>query len=189
MFTDVIFTNPGLDARASIGFYQSHSGPGNLFRIIRECPGLWSHRFRIPWKLGFRFVKPSGSIGPYYPLKASCRTEKMQYLISRDGTMTVQESYGNGRHIFDFHQAKGNAYSGVRLYRGNLLIAERQLIAGSARLETDHLITAMLISPNENSISGRDPMSITVDITGLRSIHLSCDMRDGKPIVSHVQRW
>ena len=195
MFTDVYFTNRALP-HAGIAFHHGQvlAGPvcGPVFKAIR-CPYGWMHRFRIPWQLNFRLVRSPGNSSHPYMLKHSFKPEKKQFLISMEGIITVQQSYGNGKQIIDFEQEKGKAYCGIQIYRGKFLVAEAYFSGKYLQFQLDETVSViqnfvegMEITPAANSSSG----TLKFDLSGLKAIYLEAtDPNQNKLIVRKQEQW
>lgn len=200
MFTDLHFTSlaPVSANDIRIAFFQKNVAPdlrcGTVFKIIQKCQSGWSHTIRIPWDLSFRLVKPSGNTSPPYHLKTSYSLQKKKFLIWKEGIVTVQQSYGNGKQIIDFEQIKGNAFSSIQFYRGKFLIAELYFRGKYAQFQIDTIITVIenyggnemdqMTTENFNSTS------LDLDFTGIKSIYLSVNKQTINKLVVHkTEQW
>jgi len=180
MFTDIYFTNLGSTLTdTDICFFQNISKVISLetpFKIVSSCQNGWSHKFRIPWDLRFCLIKSSGNRTEPYSLSPLPVHNKKNTLISKEGILTVIEDYQNGKQVSHFEQTKGNAYSGVQLYRGSLLVATQAFMQNHAQIDLD---TTIFFVENRHSDShkNRDQENNTTsvlsfDYAGLKAVHL-----------------
>lgn len=200
MFTDIYFTNltPVSYGDTRLAFFQKNVAGnipcGTVFRVIEKCPSGWSHHVRIPWDLNFRMVKLSGNTTQPYPIKTCYHPEKTKFLLWKDGTVAVNQHYGNGKQIIDFEQIKGRPFSGVQFYRGKLLIAELYFKDKYLSFEIDTQITVIENNTkNETETIAIEDISPTVldfDFTGIKAIHLSVNKKiSNKLIIDDTERW
>lgn len=178
MFTDIYFTNLGPTLTdTGICFSQNISKAISSevpFKIVSGCQHGWSHTFRIPWDLHFRFIKSSGNSSESYSLWPVSAQSKKKTLISKDGILTVMQEYQNGKQVFYFEQTKGNVYHGVQLYRGSLLVATQTFIQNHAQIDLD---TTIFFAENRHADLQKNqeynPNSVlSFDFTGLKAVHL-----------------
>ena len=143
MYTDVFFTNrtASADDRVGLAFFQwpvtLTAQRSCVFKVVDRCPFGWSHLVRIPWNLHFRLIGQNGSISEAYPLRILYEQADKKYLLSKDGTLTLQQGYDNGYQRIVFEQVKGKAFTGVRLFRGIFPIAEQYFTGNHLHFQID----------------------------------------------------
>lgn len=196
MFTDIYFTNSApLSSPARVAISQKDialtRSSGTIFKVIEKCQHGWSHVVRIPWDLNFRLVKSSGNITPPYYLKTTYKSENKKFLIWKNGTITVQQNYGNGKQIIDFEQIKGNGFCSVQFYRGEFLIGELYFTGKHITFQIDNNITIIEnYVPNKmGTVAGNaQSAAFDFDLSGIRALHLSID-KTNKLIVHKTEQW
>ncbi|KQB42573.1 hypothetical protein [Flavobacterium aquidurense] len=179
MFTDIYFTNLGPTlSDTGICFLQNTSkaiSSETPFKVISCCQYGWNHKFSIPWDLHFRLIKSSGNSSESYSLWPISVQKKKKTLISKEGIVTVMQEYQNGKQVFHFEQTRGNAYSGVQLYRGSLLVATQSFIQNHAQIDLDSTI---FLVENRHSDAQKYAQEnnansvLSFDFTGLKAVHL-----------------
>lgn len=169
MFTDVYFTGHAA-LQAGIAFYHpqvsAKPGHGAIFNAVR-CPHGWTHRLRIFWELSYRLVRSPGNSSHPYALKHSYRQEQKQFLISKDGVLTVQQGFANGKQVISFEQTQGNPCSGIQVFRGKLLIAEQFFSGKQLEFQIENTVNV-----SENSEVQNDP-ALSFPLSGQKSIHIA----------------
>lgn len=189
MFTDVHFTNRGFPPDRAIALFQPDRGSAPPFNVIR-CPLSWSHRFRIPWTLSFRLLKPFGNSTCAHNLDTFGKPELHRRMISKDGTLEVAMSYRNGKQVLEFTRSPKHVFCGVQIYRGNLLIAEKQFTGQWAHFEIDETVSVATCFADANPDSAIQPANnLTFDLRGLKTVHFSVHPTSGKLIAEHSERW
>ncbi len=200
MFTDVHFTNLAQTTNAArLAFFQKNIALGipfgKVFKVIQKCQYGWSYTIRIPWDLSFRLVKPSGNTTTIYPLKETYSLEKKKFLLSKDGTISVSQDYGNGKQIIDFEQMKGSTFSSVQIYRGGFLIGEQYFREKAAQFQMDtniSIIENYILNEGEiMALEKTHSATLDFDFVGMKTIHLSLkgDKTLNKLIVQKVEQW
>ncbi len=196
MFTDIYFTNlDTLSKMPKISFFQKNEianvTQGIVFKTIDTCPFGWSHSIRLRWDLSFKFVKASGNISCAYPLKTVYDLQKTKFLIWKEGTVTVTQSYGNGNQIINFKQIKGSTFTGVQIYRGKYLMAEEYFLGNYLQFQINTLISiTQNDSKNELQIieTTKKHTILKLDFVGLKEIHLS--LKDTRSSIIHTtKKW
>jgi hypothetical protein len=179
MFTDIYFTNLGPTlSDTGIYFFQNISKVMALetpFKIINDCQYGWSHTFRIPWDLHFRFIKSSGNSSELYSLWPISAQSRKKTLISKEGIINVIQEYQNGKQVFHFEQTKGNVYSGVQFYRGSLLVVTQSFIQNHAQIDLDttiFLVENRHADVQKNMQQNNTNSGLNFDFTGLKAVHL-----------------
>lgn len=193
MFTDVHFTNlTSLSAADRIAFFQKDTGVmiacGTVLKVIQQCQHGWSHTIRIPWDLNFRLVKTAGITTPAYALKTTYKPGRKKYILSKEGIITLQQDYGNGKQIIDVEQVKGDAYDAVRIYRGELPIAEHFFVNRMVQFQIDNTISVVSNYNENDNLAGKTALNF--DLTGIKSIHIGInDPKLNQLIVRKVEQW
>ncbi|MFY0629708.1 MAG: hypothetical protein JXR05_04955 [Flavobacteriaceae bacterium] len=146
MFTDFYFTNLSSTRDLnSIVFSQKtmaqESSMTSFFFSIENCQYKWSHKIRVYWNLGFRFIERSGNISPLYNLKTSFTKQKKAFIISKSGITSIQQGYSNGKESVDFEKLKGDGFIAVQLYRGDYLIGEQYFKGSHLNFQVDSIIS------------------------------------------------
>ena len=197
MFTDFYFTNASsVRSDNSVVFFQKTTAQKSSmtkgFASIEKCQYGWSHKKRLHWGLSFRFVKRSGNTTPFYHLKMKYTKQKKAFFISKDGIVSMQQSY-NGKQIIDFEKIKGNEFIAVQVYRGAFLIGEQYFKGKYLNIQVDSMIrvtpcndknTPLLIDAVQNVID--------IDFTCFKSVYLRRigDKNTGSTIqMDAVEKW
>lgn len=197
MFTDVYFTNLSLPlSQSAIVLFEKNDFQENdfqkPFKIIQECQHGWTCKIRIFWNLNFRLIKSSKNVTQPYTLKTSYCLEKIKYLLWKEGTITVQQNFLNGKQIVDFKQEKGTFFSGVQIYRGKYLAMEKSFVQKQLLFEIDTIISVAEIyytRQTELSIAPNTNISvIDFDLIGIKKIHFQKTPLN-ELIVSKTELW
>lgn len=199
MFTDIYFTNLGPALTdTDICFFQNISKVISLetpFKIISNCQNGWSNLFRIPWDLSFCLIKSSGNNTEAHSLSPLPVRNKKKTLISKEGIVTVIQDYQSGKQVIHFEQTRGNAYFGVQLYRGSLLVATQGFIQNHAQIDLD---THIFLSENRHSDSQKNRHQennmtsvLSFDYDGLKAVHVFLmHTQDKRELaIRKIERW
>jgi hypothetical protein len=197
MYTDFYFTNASsVRSDNSVVFFQKTTAQKlsmtRGFASIEKCQYGWSHKMRLHWSLSFRFVKKSGNTTPFYHLKVRYTKQKKAFFISKDGIVSMQQSY-NGKQIIDFEQIKGNDFIAVQVYRGTFLIGEQYFKGKYLNVQVNFILHVtpyndknipLLIDTIQNVLS--------IDFTCFKSVYLRRigDKNKGNTIkMDAVEKW
>ena len=202
MFTDVYFTNrtPSTGNLVGLAFFQRQTAaPENasrIFQTIEYCPSGWSHLVRIPWCLSFRLVNSAGNVSDLRPLRTVYTEGKKNYLLSRDGILTLTQWYRNGQQHIEFEQLKGEPCCGVKLYRGDFLIAELYFNTNTVCFQVDstinlcHFYSGKPGDPVPAAIRANVKNEFTFDLTGLKEVGLQFNANAPHPITfGKITHW
>lgn len=200
MFTDFYFKNGSSFATGdSIVFFQKKITamlPNTIiFTTIENCQYGWSHKVRVFWDLKFRFIKKSRNISPVYDLKTTYKIRNKFFFISKEGTITVQQSNGNGKQIIDFEQIKGNDVLGVQFYRGKFLIGEQYFRGKYLSFQIDTTISVAIYNHKNKlgSIVIEDLNNILdLDFISLKSVYITLtgNINKGNKVqVDVIKKW
>jgi len=202
MYTDVYFTNRTLNWEGHVGlafFQKQTSTSGNasrVFQTLKQCPPGWSHQIRIFWDLNYRLVSSSGNISEPAVLSTIHSQEKKKFMLYKDGTLSMIQSFRNGCREIEFEQLKGRPCSGIRLYRGNSLIAELSFTTKVVSFRVD---TTINLLPFFGGVEG-DPVpkeadqsftsGLSFDYTGIKEMELSFNAFAQKQLeIGKISRW
>ncbi len=198
MFTDFYFTNrSNIRSDHNIVFFQKITAQKSLttrgFASIEKCQHDWSHKVRLPWGLSFRFVKRSGNTMPVYHLKMRYVKQKKAFFISKEGIVSMQQSYDNGKQHIDFVQMKGNDFIAIQLYRGAFLIGEQYFMGKYLNVQVDSIIHVTQCSDkNESLLADTVQNVLNIDFICFKSVYLTRigDKNKGSTIkIDAVEKW
>lgn len=195
MFTDFYFTNLySGDNHDSIVFFQKKITDTLIntitFGKIENCQYNWSHKIRVSWNLRFRFLKSSGSTSEFYDLKAIYNLQNKFFLISKEGILSFQQNYGNGKQIIDFEQVKGDSLIGVQFFREEFFIGE-QFFAGK-RLSFYIDTTISVAQCGKECFDEKRSSYLDFDFTSLKSVYLKFigNKENGnKILIDKIEKW
>lgn len=197
MFTDVYFTNLSLPFRQSaIVFFKKNTDLENDFqrpyKIIQECQYGWTSKIRFFWDLRFRLVKASANVTQPYALKTTYGFEKTKYLLWKEGTITLQQNFLNGKQIIDFKQIKGNFFSGVQIYRGTHLLVEKTFFQNQLLFEIDTIFSIAEMYYNTkgeiSTATNKSKLVLDFDLIGIKKINFQKTPLN-ELIVSKTELW
>jgi len=184
MYTDVYFTNrtPSGSDQVGLVFFQRQTAAtqntSRIFRTIEQCPSGWSHLVRIPWNLNFRLVSTNGNFSDLRPLENVYKEGSKKYLLFKEGTLVLQQRYMNGRQYIEFEQLKGKPCAGIKLFRGDFLIAELYFNTCTICFQVDdtinlcHFYNGSEGDPIPEAAIGLRQREFSFGLTGLKEICL-----------------
>lgn len=192
MFTDFYFTNTSTSGNNNC-FVLFQKSRTTDFISIENCQYRWSHRIRFHWDLSFRFLKKSRNTTPVYNLKTSYTKQRIKKFLSKEGIISMQQSYGNGKQVLDFEQIKGNEFIAIQLYRGELLIDEQYFKGKYLNFQIDSIISITQGNfKNKSLLTDMIKTVLDFDFTGLKSIYLTLvgDKNTRNEIrIDTVEKW
>ena len=171
MYTDIYYTNILANQKSEhLVFFQDASFglPTAIksFACIKSCPPGWLNKIRIVWDVSFRFKYKSGNLSQVYYIRTGYRKQSPFFLISKEGITSIQQDIKNGHQMIHVNRLKGSEFSAVQLYRGKLLIEELAFHQKQLSFQIDSKINIT------NKTTDKTNNSITIDFTGLKSVHL-----------------
>ncbi len=191
MFTDIHIINKDTCPGASLNLAVFEKDTLRTIKNVENCPVGWSSVIRIPWALSFCFIKSSENISENYPLKKVYKEEGKKYLLFKNGSISIQQSFLNGKQVIDFHQIRGSQFSGVQIYRGEFLIDELHFTGSQLQFRIDSIIGISLISSKQeikNSLISSE--SIEINIVGKKTVNLSGNQNSRTKFkLNDVENW
>lgn len=194
MYTDFYLTNLStVEMYRNVVFFQkttTNTHPAiRSFKNVENCQYKWSHKVRVYWDLNFRLVYASGGTTSAYPLKTVYTRQSKFFLISKEGIISVQQSYRNGKQIIDFEQIKNDGFIAIQVYRGNYLV-ELQYFKGkylNSQIDTIINITQCYKRELSEGLSIKDLKdTLNIDFTTLKSVFLSLEGDKGSTRKLHI---
>jgi hypothetical protein len=200
MFTDFYITNTSLIRNQDyIVFFQKKIKEDlpntTLFKSVQNCQYNWSHKIRVFWDLSCRFVDPSGNTSSVYNLKTTYTKQRPFFFISKQGTISIQQSYGNGNQILGFEKIRGNQVFGVQLYRGELLIGEDYFEGKYLALQVDTIISVAIYNREikYDALRIEEIKNVLeIDFIGLKSVYITLTgnkNKGNKVQVDAIDKW
>ncbi|GGX30345.1 hypothetical protein [Aquimarina muelleri] len=200
MFTDFYVKNLStINSSNKVVFFQKTT-PSRLFDItsftsVENCQYNWFHKVRVYWDLSFRLVYASGDITSIYNLKTTYITQRKSFLIFKEGIISVQQSYRNGKQVVDFEQIKGNGFIAVQFYRGNFLVEKQYFIEKHLSSQIDTTISIALHHHkkiSKNLEFQKTKTILDIDFTSLKSINITLsgsENRGSKMLIDTLVKW